>query len=223
MTARAQQPITVSSIGVSGHDPRTDRVRVLYDKVAPRYDRTVDLVERLLFGDGRAAVCGQAAGDVLEIAVGTGRNLPFYRPGPRLTGIDISPAMLEIARARAAVAGLAADLRLGDAQELDFADASFDTVVITLGLCTIPDHARAVAEALRVLRPGGQLLLLEHVRSPAWAVRAAQRALDPIAVRLFGDHLTREPLDALTAQGFVIEQSIRSRWGIVEQVRARRR
>lgn len=194
----------------------------MYDNVAPRYDRAIGLVERLLFGDGRASVCAQAAGNVLEVAVGTGRNLPFYPPDVRLTGIDVSPAMLDIARERAAEVGVGVDLRLGDAQALDFRDASFDTVVITLGLCTIPNDARAFAEARRVLRSDGLLLLLEHVRSPARAVRLIQLALDPIAVRLLGDHLAREPLDKLAEHGFVVEKLIRSKWGIVEQVRARR-
>jgi len=85
----------------------------------------------------------------------------------RLTGVELSPKMLEIAQRRAREIGLEADLRAGDAQDLPFRGASFDTVVCTLGLCTIPDDPGAVAEAARVLRPGGYLLLLEHVRSPS--------------------------------------------------------
>jgi ubiquinone/menaquinone biosynthesis C-methylase UbiE len=75
-------------------------------------------------------------------------------------------------------------LLLGDAQALEFPDASFDTVVITLALCTIPDDRAAVREARRVLRAGGRLILLEHVRSPVTPVRAVQRLLDPVMVRL---------------------------------------
>jgi len=206
-----------------GHtDARTDRVRALYDAVAPRYDRALDLMERLLFGDGRAWVCGQAEGDVLEIAVGTGRSLGLYPSGVRLTGIDISPAMLDIARRRAASLGVAADLRVGDAQALEFADATFDSVVIALGLCTIPDDTRAIAEAARVLRPGGRLLLLEHVRSAAAPVRLLQLLAEPLTSRWLGDHLLREPLAHLTPAGFVVEQVARSRAGVVERVRARR-
>jgi ubiquinone/menaquinone biosynthesis C-methylase UbiE len=105
---------------------------------------------------------------------------------------------------------------------LEFADESFDTVVCTLGLCTIPDPRRAVAEALRVLRPGGRLLLLEHVRSPVRVVGVVQRLLDPWSVRFAGDHLTREPLDHLGAEGFEVERVERSKWGIVERVAARK-
>src|SRR5579884_1902911 len=125
----------------------TERTRRLYDRTASRYDRGIGLTERLLFGDGRRWVCAQARGDVLEVAVGTGRNLPYYPPDARLTGVELSPAMLALARDRAAALGRDADLRLGDAQALDFPDASFDTIVATLALCTIPDSRRAVAEA----------------------------------------------------------------------------
>src|SRR5919198_1284887 len=83
-------------------------------------DREMRVFERLLFGGGREWVCAQAAGEVLEIAVGTGRNLPYYRGSVRLTGIELSPAMLEIARERARELGRDADLRVGDAQALDF-------------------------------------------------------------------------------------------------------
>jgi ubiquinone/menaquinone biosynthesis C-methylase UbiE len=110
------------------------------------------------------------------------------------------------------------DLRLGDAQALEFPDERFDTVVITLALCTIPDHRQAVREAHRVLRRGGRLLLLEHVRSPKLPVRAVQRLLDPLAVRFAADHLVREPLDHLNAAGFELERVERSKWGIVERV-----
>jgi ubiquinone/menaquinone biosynthesis C-methylase UbiE len=198
----------------------TERVRRLQDRAAPHYDRQIGVVERALLGDGRAWVCGQARGDVLELAVGTGRNLPYYPESVTLTGVELSGQMLARARARARELGREADLRLGDAQALELPDGSFDTVVCTLGLCTIPDPGRAVAEAHRVLRAGGRLLLLEHVRSPHRPVRAVQRALEPVAVRLAADHLTREPLEHLRAVGFAIQQVERSRLGLVERVRA---
>lgn len=203
-------------------DAQTERVRALYDTLAPHYDRAIRLVETALFGDGRAWVCGQARGAVLEVAIGTGRNLAFYPAGARLTGIDISPAMLDIARRTAASLGTDVELRVGDGQALEFADATFDTVVITVGLCTIPDDARAIAEAARVLRPGGLLLLLEHVRSALAPVRFLQVLAEPITARRFGDHLLREPLAHLGAAGLIVEVVLRSRGGVVERVRARK-
>jgi ubiquinone/menaquinone biosynthesis C-methylase UbiE len=123
-------------------DSATEPVRRHYDKTASRYDRQISLFERVLFGHGREWVCSRADGDVLEIAVGTGRNLRHYPSGVRLTGIELSPAMLDLARQEAAALGREVDLRVGDAQALDFPGDGFDTVTCTLSLCTIPDAPR---------------------------------------------------------------------------------
>jgi ubiquinone/menaquinone biosynthesis C-methylase UbiE len=200
----------------------TERVRRIQDKEAPRYDRQMGFFERILFGGGREWACSQVSGAALELAVGTGRNLPYYPAGVRLTGVELSPQMLEIGKERAEELGRDVDLRVGDAQALEFEDQSFDTVIITFGLCTIPDDCGAVAEAHRVLRYGGRLVLLEHVRSPSLAVRAVQRALDRLAVRFAADHLLRDPLDYLGTVGFDIESVERLKWGIVERVVARK-
>ncbi len=201
----------------------TERVRRIYDKSAGWYDRVIEFSEKLLFGEGRAWVCSQARGEVLEIAIGTGLNLPYYPEGVRLTGVELSAAMLEVAQARARRLGIEADLRVGDAQVLEFADESFDTVVFTLSLCTIPDDRKAVAEAYRVLRPGGRLLLLEHARSTRRHVRALQAVLNPLTVRIQADHMLREPLNHLVGVGLEVERIERSKWGIVERVSARKR
>src|SRR5438552_17294227 len=198
----------------------TQRVRAVQDKHAGGYDREIAFFERILFGDGRAWVCSQAQGRVLELAAGTARNLPFYSPGVELTGIELSPEMLALARARAEELGHGADLRCGDAQALEFDDESFDTVTCTLGFCTIPDTTTAAHEAFRVLRPSGLLLMLEHVRSPAPVIRGVQRLLEPLAVRFEADHLLRDPLDYLPSVGFEIDEVKRSKWGIVERLRA---
>src|SRR6266516_3770399 len=200
----------------------TERVLHLYEKEAHKYDREMNFFDRLLFAGGREWVCSQAAGEVLEIGVGTGRNLTHYRDDVRLTCVELSPAMLEIARARARELGREVDLRVGDAQALEFPDQSFDSVVCTLSLCTIPDDRAAVAEMRRALRAGGRLLLLEHVRSPLLPVRLGQRLLDPLAVRFEADHLLREPLDHLRAEGFEVERLERSKLGIVERIAARK-
>jgi ubiquinone/menaquinone biosynthesis C-methylase UbiE len=203
-------------------EAETERVRRLQDKEAPRYDRQMGFFDRILFAGGREWATAQVRGEVLELAFGTGRNLPHYPADVRLTAIELSPRMLEIGRQRANELGRKIDLRLGDAQALDFDDQSFDTVIITFGLCTIPDDRRAVAEAYRVLRPGGRLVLLEHVRSPSSPVRAVQKLLDPLAVRFGADHLVREPLDYLGSVGFEIESVQRLKAGIVERVIARK-
>lgn len=200
----------------------TARIRRIWERLASRYDDDVRLPERLLFAGGREWVCSRARGEVLEVAVGTGRNLPLYAPAVRLTGVDLSAGMLELARTRAAQLGRDADLRVGDAQALDFPDSSFDSVVCTLGLCSIPDPRAAVAEMRRVLRPDARVVLLEHVRSPRRFIRAVQRTLDPITVWAIGDHLVREPVEMLEAEGFRVEEVERSKLGLVERVLARK-
>ena len=198
----------------------TERVQRIYDESARRYDRQIKIFERLLFRGGREWVCSQARGEVLEVAVGTGRNLPFYPKEVNLTGVELSPAMLEVARSRAQELGVEADLRIADAQALPFPDEAFDTVVMTLSLCTIPDDRKAVSEASRVLKSGGRLLLLEHVRSPVLPVRTVQRLLDPLFVRFQADHLSREPLDHLDDASLEVERIERSKLGIVERLSA---
>jgi ubiquinone/menaquinone biosynthesis C-methylase UbiE len=119
----------------TGRPERTEWLRRYWDRHARSYDRQMAFLERVLFGDGRHWVCAQATGDVLEVAIGSGRNLPLYPQGIRLTGIDFSPQMLQLAQRRAQQLGRQVDLRLGDAQALDLPDAAFDTVVCTLSLC----------------------------------------------------------------------------------------
>jgi ubiquinone/menaquinone biosynthesis C-methylase UbiE len=198
----------------------TERVRGIQDKEAPRYDRQISFFERVLFGGGREWVCSQARGEVLELAAGTLRNLPHYPQGVKLTAVELSPEMAAIGRRRAQEVGRPIDLRVGDVQKLEFPDESFDTVTCTLGFCTIPDTTAAAREAFRVLRPGGALLLLEHVRSPVRAIHGVERLLEPLFVRFMADNLTREPLDYLPGVGFEIDEIERSKWGIVERLRA---
>ena len=204
-------------------DPRardvaeTARIRAIYERTAARYDRTSGDGGRVI-GDGRAWLASEARGDTLEVGVGTGRTLRWYPDTVTLTGIELSDAMLRIAMARAAAAGRQADLRLGDATALPFADETFDTVTFCLVLCTIPDDARAVAEAVRVLRPGGRIVAFEHTRSPNLAIRLAEHVLDPFTLRFQGDHVLRDPLDHVAEHGLAIEHLERRFFGVMERL-----
>ena len=200
----------------------TERVREIFDASAAQYDKGMAFTEKLFFGDGRAWACSQAQGQVLEIAIGTGLNLPFYPADVELTGIEISPAMLEIARRRAKSLGRQVKLVVGDAQALPFSDQSFDTVVCTIALCSIPDDRQAVAEAWRVLRPGGRFVALEHVRSPNIIIRGLEHLLESYTLRTQADHLLREPVETVQEAGFSIEYLKRQKLGIVERLIARK-
>ncbi len=197
----------------------TDRVRQVYERLARGYDLGIPVMERVLgMRAGRAWLCGATAGKVLEVGIGTGRNLPYYPPEVELTGIDLSPAMLVLARQGAQKLQRSVEFLEGDATALPFADSSFDAVVSALTLCTVPDPVRAVHEALRVLRPGGEFRCLEHGRSSGLVVDALLRLLDGLAQRFEADHLRREPDRILEAAGARIRELHRSRAGVVWRV-----
>lgn len=201
------------------------RRRRAWDKQSKSYDRQIGWFERHVFGtDIRSWACSRASGDTLEVAVGTGLNLPLYGPDVRLTAIDLSPAMLDIARKRAAEQGRDVDIREGDAHALPFEDESFDSVVCTLSLCNIPDPDVALGEMKRVLRPGGRLILVDHIRSQNKIVYVLQKLIELVSIRVDGDHMTRRPREQVERHGFEIEESDRFKWGgIVERLMARKR
>jgi ubiquinone/menaquinone biosynthesis C-methylase UbiE len=205
----------------TAEDP-TAKARRVWDEMAKRYDGSMKVVDKVWFGGGREWVCSRAEGDVLEIAIGTGLNLPLYPAGVRLTGVELSPNMLAVARQRAEELGRGIDLHEADAQALPFDDESFDTVVCTLSLCAIPDHAAAIAQMARVLRPGGRVLLLDHVGSRWWPVWAVERLFELITIRTMGEHMTRRPAPMLAAAGLQIVESERLRLATVERVNARK-
>jgi ubiquinone/menaquinone biosynthesis C-methylase UbiE len=178
--------------------------------------------ERHFFGGTRDWVCCQATGEVLEVAIGTGLNLPHYPERVRLTGVEWSPAMLDLARRRARDLGRSVDLREGDAQALEFADGSFDSVVSTFSLCAIPDDERAVREMVRVLRPGGLLLLADHVASTVWALRAVQKLVELVSIPTAGEYYRRRPIRHVERLGLPVERHDRFRLGMVERLAARK-
>ncbi len=193
-----------------------------WDKWAGSYDWQMRYFDKLLFGDSREWACRQASGDVLEIGIGTGLSLLHYPPEVRLTGIDFSPGMLEVARRRSAQLNRPVELRMGDAQQLDFPDESFDSVVGTFALCAVADERRVVAEMWRVLRPGGQLLLADHVISSSAVFRAVEWLLEITCVPRGAEHFLRRPLSTARAAGFVIERTERFKLGIVERLAGRK-
>ncbi len=213
--------VTANGDPHDGAVAETARIRAIYERTADRYDRTSGDGGRVI-GDGRAWLASQATGETLEVGVGTGRTLRWYPDTVRLTGIELSDSMLRIAVARVAAGVRQADLRLGDATALPFAAETFDTVTFCLVLCTIPDDGRAVAEAVRVLRPGGRIVAFEHTRSPNLAIRLAEHVMEPFTVRFQGDHLLRDPLDHVAEHELAIEHLERRFFGVMERLVARK-
>jgi ubiquinone/menaquinone biosynthesis C-methylase UbiE len=215
----APPPGDGSTNGVSG----LRRVRGFYDRAARTYDQWLGLYERVMgTAVRRRHLLSRARGRTLEVGVGTGRNIADYPAETDLTGVDISRAMLQIAEARATRLGRAVELRIGDAQNLDFPDGSFDTVAAILFLSAVPDQHRAISEIRRVLRPGGLLLVLDHARSTVAPVRWLQRPLNPVVARFARWEFMRNPLDDVTSAGFSVEEHERSGLGTVEELVARR-
>jgi ubiquinone/menaquinone biosynthesis C-methylase UbiE len=198
----------------------TAKQRRVWDKSAPSYDKQIAFFERIWFGGGREWLGERARGRVLEVAIGTGRNLAHYPAAVTVTGIELSSAMLGIARSRAAELGIDANLVEGDAQALPFEDNSFDTVVCALSLCSIPDPAAAINEMKRVLVPGGRLLLLDHIGSTWPPIYAGQWLLGQLTRRSAGEHFTRRQLPLVQAAGFQIAETQRLKAGSVERIHA---
>ncbi len=201
---------------------RRARWRRYWDRHSRTYDHEMRFFDRVLFRDTRSWICQQVTGEVLEVAIGTGLNLEHYPPNAALTGIELSQDMLAIARRRAVELDRDVALQVGDAESLEMGNATFDTVVCTFSLCAIPDHRKALTEMMRVLRPGGVLLLADHVASSVRVLRAGQGLLELVTVPVGGEHFLRRPSEQVRAAGFAIERHDRFAAGIVERLAARK-
>jgi ubiquinone/menaquinone biosynthesis C-methylase UbiE len=181
--------------------------------VSTIYDLFMLPAERAGLRRLRRRAVAAARGRVLEVGIGTGLNLPLYDADARVVGIDPNLDALKRARLRADEAGRALYPVLGDGEQLPFRDAAFDGIVATLVFCTVPDPDRALKELRRVVRSGGGLRLLEHVRALSPAVARLQDLVDPAWTRvLAGCHVNRDTLGTVSQAGFRV-QSVRSHLG----------
>jgi ubiquinone/menaquinone biosynthesis C-methylase UbiE len=179
----------------------TDQVRRLYDRLGERYDRWTTLPDRVFFNGLRRTLLGGARGRVLEVAVGSGKNLEYYPAECEIVGLDLSESMLEVATRRARAARRKFEAVRGDAKALPYADGEFDTVVCTLAGCTFVEPVAVFREMRRVCRPGGSVLFLEHVRpTNPWLARLAL-SIQPVARAAVGCHLGRDTIDLIAQAG----------------------
>jgi ubiquinone/menaquinone biosynthesis C-methylase UbiE len=176
-----------------------------YDRAARLFDRATDLDLALTRRWRRDlwSRSGVEGSQILEIGVGTGINFPFHAPGSFVTAIDVAQKMLDVARGHLARSPARVELELADVQALPFVDASFDSAIATFVFCCVPDPMLGLEEVLRVLRPGGRLLLLEHVLSSKRGVAAVMRALDPLIAHDSGEHIVRDTVGNVRRAGFV--------------------
>lgn len=198
----------------------TEVTRRRYDRIAPLYD-LLDWGMELRFAGWRHALWTRVpAGQVLEVGVGTGKNLPYHPPAAEVTAIDLSPRMLERARRRARKLGSAIRLELADVQGLPFPDASFDTAVATFVFCSVPDPVQGLRDLLRVLKPGGRLFLLDHILSERPWLRRLMRKLDAIPYHVWGAHINRETVLNVRAAGFERVETVNLSGDIVKRIEA---
>ncbi|MBI3634744.1 MAG: class I SAM-dependent methyltransferase [Candidatus Rokubacteria bacterium] len=182
------------------------------------YDGLCALIERTGLGEWRRRLVAGARGRALDLGCGTGRNLPLYGPGVTVVGLD--PAFDSLLRARRRAPGV--PLVRASAEALPFRDGVFDTVVSGLVFCSVPNPRRGLAEVRRVLRPGGALRMLEHVRATTpWRARL-QDVVQPAWTRWSGGcHPNRDTERTVAAAGFTIDAATRRAKGTMRLVEAR--
>jgi len=148
-----------------------------YNEIADQYDKKIWFDQHILgVARLRKNLLLKATGKILEVACGTGSNIPLFPTGSNIMAVDLSPNMLEVARANAIKHNLKVKFAVMDAEHLELADGSFDTVVSTLSTCTFPNPVKALQEMKRICRPNGLILLLEHGHSNLpWLARFQDR------------------------------------------------
>ncbi|MGM0557804.1 MAG: class I SAM-dependent methyltransferase [Myxococcota bacterium] len=203
-------------------DDETALIKHRYDRVAPVYDALEWVVEKVGFSRWRPRLWERAEGErILEVGVGTGKNMAHYPDGRDITALDISPAMLERARRRADRHGVDVDLVEGDAQDLPFEDDTFDSAVHTFVFCSVPDPVQGLRELNRVVKPGGQLLMLEHVLSDKSILRPLMRWFDFLPYHVWGAHIDRETVENTREAGFVDVKAENLALDVVKMIEAR--
>ncbi len=183
----------------------TALTRARYQRLSTFYDLMEGLAEQRYYSWRKQLWELVAGTEILEVGVGTGKNMPFYPLGVKMTAIDLTPGMLERARKRAADLRLHIALKIGDVQALEFPDSYFDAIVATFVFCSVPNPVLGLKELGRVVKPGGQILLLEHMRSPSDAIGRLMDVINPLVARLVGANINRRTLDNIRNAGLKVE------------------
>ncbi|MCX7087917.1 MAG: methyltransferase domain-containing protein [Methylococcales bacterium] len=183
--------------------PDSSTIIKRYNRLAPYYDGMEAVIEGLLFSRWRKRLWSKVEGEhILEVGVGTGKNFSYYPKNTRLTAIDFSPDMLALAQQKRVRKGIDVHLDLMDVEQLYYADNSFDTVVATFVFCSVAAPRRGLRELYRVCKPGGQVILLEHVLSSKPLLARMMHLLNPLVLAAVGANINRETIKNVQACGF---------------------
>jgi ubiquinone/menaquinone biosynthesis C-methylase UbiE len=189
-----------------------------------RASRAYDLVtwgDEHRLGPAKRRLFASMTGKCLMVAAGTGNDFRYFPPGLEIVAIDVSPGMVERSRRRAAWYHGVLTVRLMDAQALEFADETFDTAVTACTFCSVPDPVRGLRELYRCLKPGGKLLLFEHVRSRIGPIAILQDLLTPISRRI-GPDMNRDTVGNVLRAGFELCRERNVYLDVVKGIEARR-
>ena len=193
----------MDQMGIDRHETRATESR--YNRVARVYDLMETFVEPI-YRPWRTRAWNLIEGKrILEVGVGTGKNMAYYPPGRHIVAVDLSLGMLARAERRARALGADVSLQQMDVQKLDFADSSFDSAFASFVFCSVPDPTQGLEGLARVVRPGGSIVLLEHVRSANRLLGALMKLFDPVVVRLVGAHIARNTVDTVRASPLEID------------------
>jgi len=178
-------------------------IKKRYDRIAPYFDGIEAMMEGLFLKSWRKRLWAKINGyHILEVGVGTGKNFDYYPGNARITAIDFSSGMLAQATKKKYRKKIAVDLDLMDIQSLNYADNSFDSIIASCVFCSVPLPHKGLKELYRVCKPGGQVVLLEHVLSSNPLIAKIMHFINPLAVRLFGANINRETVKSVQACGF---------------------
>ena len=198
-------------------------IKKRYDRIAPYFEGLEAVMEGLFFKNWRKRLWAKVDGyHVLEVGVGTGKNFDYYPADARITAIDFSQEMLKQAAHKKARKNISVELNLMDAQSLSFADNSFDTVIGSFVFCSVPLPIKGLKELYRVCKPGGQVLLLEHVLSSKPVIAKVMNFINPAIVALVGANINRNTIKNVKACGFASVRVDERSGDIIKLIEARK-